>query len=349
MSYLMIVGGLLLLFLAGEALVRGSVGVARKFGVSELVIGLTLVGFGTSVPELVTSLQAVSRDAVGMSVGNVSGSNVANILLVLGVAALIRPILTNPKALARDFTVLVAATILFVVLVYLDAFSRGVGVALLFLLALYIGSSFVLDKEGNEASTMHAEEGELIETNDPLPIAALLTLGGFAGVIFGAKLLVTGGIDVAASFGVSETLIGLTIVALGTSLPELATAAVSAWRGKSDVALGTVIGSNIFNILGIIGATALVHPFSLFEGGPGVATEDYSSGPALGLDPGAALSSGQTLTWTDVSTLALSGFLVLLFAFTGKRIARWEGAIMLAGYFLYMGFLFGLVPTPFAP
>lgn len=348
MSYLMIIGGLVLLFVAGEALVRGSVGVARNFGISELVIGLTLVGFGTSVPELVTSLQAVSADAVGMSVGNVAGSNIANILLVLGVAALIRPILTNPSALARDFSVLVAATLIFVALVYYDLFSRGIGIGLVALLALYIGASFILDKGDNDASTMHADEGEIIETDDPLPIAALLSLGGIVGVVFGAKLLVTGGIDVAASFGVSETLIGLTIVALGTSLPELATAAVSAWRGKSDVALGTVIGSNIFNILGIIGVTAIVHPFSLLEGGPGVATEDYSAGPAMGLDPGAALASGQTLTWTDISTLALTGFLVLLFAFTGKRIARWEGCIMLAAYFLYMGFLFNIVPTPFA-
>lgn len=348
MSYLMIIGGLVLLFLAGEALVRGSVGVARKFGISELVIGLTLVGFGTSVPELVTSLQAVSKDAVGMSVGNVAGSNIANILLVLGVAALISPIITNPKALARDFSVMVAVTLIFIALVYLDIFTRPAGIALLVLLALYIVGSFLLDKGDNAASAMHAEEGEIIETTDPLPIAVLLAVGGIAGVIFGARLLVTGGIDIATMFGVSETLIGLTIVAIGTSLPELATVAVSAWRGKSDVALGTVLGSNIFNILGIIGATALIHPFSLFEGGPGTAPSDYSAGPALGLDPGAALASGQTLTWTDISTLALSGFLILLFAFTGKRLARWEGAMMLAAYMLYMGFLFGLVPTPFA-
>lgn len=348
MSYLMIIGGLLLLFAAGEALVRGSVGVARKFGISELVIGLTLVGFGTSVPELVTSLQAVSENAVGMSVGNVAGSNIANILLVLGVAALISPIVTNPKALARDFSAMVAVTLIFIALVYLDIFSRLAGIGLLALLGLYIVGSFMLDKGGDAASTMHAEEGEMIQTKDALPISLLLAFGGITGVIFGAKLLVTGGIDVATTLGVSETLIGLTIVAIGTSLPELATVAISAWRGKSDVALGTVLGSNIFNILGIIGATAIIHPFSLFEGGPGTATSDFSAGPALGLDPGAALASAQTLTWTDISTLALSGFLVLLFAFTGKRLARWEGAIMLAAYLLYMGFLFGLVPTPFA-
>lgn len=347
MSYLMIIAGLALLFLGGEALVRGSVGIARRFGVSELVIGLTLVGFGTSMPELVTSLQAVSADAVGMSVGNVSGSNVANILLVLGVAALIRPIITNPKALTRDFSVMVAVTLIFCALVYFDVFSRGVGFGLVGLLLLYIAGSFVLDSGAGDAAAMHAEEGELIETPDPLPVAALLAIGGVAGVVFGARFLVTGGIDVAATFGVSETLIGLTIVAFGTSLPELATAAVSAFRGKSDVALGTVIGSNIFNILGIIGVTAIVHPFSLHEGGPGLAAPDYSAGDALSgvTNP---LTDTIGLTWTDVSTLALSVFLVLVFAFTGKKIARWEGAVMLGGYLLYMGFLFGYVPTPFS-
>ena len=344
----MVIGGLVLLFAGGEALVRGSVGVARRLGVSELVIGLTLVGFGTSVPELVTSLQAVSNDAVGMSVGNVAGSNVANILLVLGVAALIRPIMTNPRALARDFSVMVGVTLIFVALVYYDIFSREVGLALVALLLLYIGASFVLDTgDDNATGAMHAEEGELIETPDPLPIALLLAFGGIAGVVFGARILVAGCIDIAAQYGVSETLIGLSIVALGTSLPELATAAVSAFRGKSDVALGTVIGSNIFNILGIIGVTAIVQPFSLGEGGPGFATSSYSSGDALA-GAGDPLANSISLTWTDISTLALSVFLVLIFAFTGKRLARWEGGVMLAGYLLYMGFLFGFVPTPFA-
>ena len=348
MSYLMILGGLVLLFVSGEALVRGSVGVARKLNVSELVIGLTLVGFGTSVPELVTSLQAVSEDAVGMSVGNVAGSNVANILLVLGVAALIRPIVTNPRALARDFSVMVAATLIFCVLVYYDVFTREAGLGLFALLLLYIGASFVLDTgDDNEVGAMHAEEGELIETTDPMPIAVLLAVGGIAGVIFGARILVDGGIEVASALGVSETLIGLTIVAFGTSLPELATAAVSAFRGKSDVALGTVIGSNIFNIFGIIGVTAIVHPFSLGDGGPGVATPGYSAGDALA-GSGNPLANNISLTWTDISTLALSVFLVLLFAFTGKRLARWEGGVMLGAYLLYMGFLFGYVPTPFA-
>ncbi len=343
MSYLMIIGGLVLLFLGGEALVRGSVGVARRLGLSELVIGLTLVGFGTSVPELVTSLRAVSQDAAGMSVGNVAGSNVANILLVLGVAALIHPIVTHPRALARDFSVMVGVTLLFAWLVYADLFTQPIGIGLVVLLVGYMIGSLMLDHGGGgEAAVMHAEEGELIETPDPLPVAVLLALGGIAGVVFGARILVTGSIDVAAQFGVSETLIGLTIVAFGTSLPELATAGISAMRGKSDVALGTVLGSNIFNILGIIGVTAIVHPFSLYDGGPGLAGSGFNIGDAI-----AGATNNVGLSWTDISTLILSIFLVFLFAFTGKRIARSEGAIMLAGYLLYMGFLFNIIPTPF--
>ena len=349
MSYMLIIGGLVLLFAGGEALVRGSVGVARKLGVSQLVIGLTLVGFGTSVPELVTSLQAVSRDAVGMSVGNVAGSNIANILLVLGFAALIRPILTKPSALARDFTVMVAVTAIFAALAYYDIFTRGAGITLVLLLFLYIGSSFVLDKGDGDAAHMHADEADVIEADDPLPMAVLLAVGGMVGVILGARFLVAGGIDVAQTHGISETLIGLTIVAIGTSLPELATAGISALRGKSDVALGTVLGSNIFNVLGIIGVTAVVHPFSLMTSaveplGDG-AGFDYSKALSSG---GEALTSGLGLTWTDISTLILSVFFVFLFALTGRRIARWEGAILLGGYLLYMGLLFNLVPTPFA-
>ena len=338
----MVLGGFALLFIGGEALVRGAVGIARKLGVSELVIGLTLVGFGTSIPELVTSLEAVFSGAEGMSVGNVAGSNVANILLVLGVATLISPITTNPRALARDFTVMIGVTLIFCALAYYDVFSRMVGFGLVALLLFYIVTSFLLDKgDNNEVAAMHAEEGELIETNDPIALAFFFAIAGIFGVVFGAQFLVNGGIDIATEYGVSETVIGLTLVAFGTSLPELATAAISAVRGKSDVALGTVLGSNIFNVLGIIGVTAIVHPFNLVGEGQGEASATYSAGEALA-------ATSDALTWTDISTLALSVFLVFIFAFTGRRIARWEGAVMLSGYILYIGFLFGYVPTPFA-
>ncbi len=330
MSYVLVVGGLVLLFLGGEALVRGSVGVARRLGVSELVIGLTLVGFGTSIPELVTSLRAINLDAVGISVGNVVGSNVANVLMVLGVAALIRPIKTHPKALARDFSAMVAATALFCVLVYLDFFTRAVGFGLVGLLLVYMGLSVVLDRAGGDVGELHADEAEAIETEDAAWLSGVLTVGGVAGVILGARLLVDGGVELASAFGVSEAVIGLSVVAIGTSLPELATSAVSALRGKSDVALGNILGSNIFNVLGIVGVTAAVHPFSVLERAPA--------------DAGSALANAapysSVLAWSDIGALALSVLLLLLFAFTGRRLARWEGGVLLFAYALYMATLF---------
>jgi len=336
MMWLMIGGGLALLFVGGEILVRGAVGVARQLGVSELVIGAILVGFGTSMPELVTSLRAVGEGAVGVAVGNVAGSNVANILLVLGVAAMIAPIVTKPRALARDMAVLVIATIAFALLVYFDLFTRTTGILLTAALLVYVVATLVLDGGSDtEAASMHADEAAAFDATDPLPIAMLLTVAGIAGVVFGARFLVDGSVNLARQFNVSEAVIGLTIVAIGTSLPELATSVVSALKGKADVAVGNVIGSSIFNIFGILGVTAIVKPFSVMD--------PAANATAAGI----ANSGGSLLTWLDISALILATFLLILFAITGKRIARWEGTIMLAGYVLFMLMLFDLVPTPF--
>lgn len=338
---LLIAGGFVLLFLGGEALVRGSVGVARRFGVSELIIGLTLVGFGTSVPELVTSLRAIETDAVGIAVGNVVGSNIANILLVLGVAALIAPIITHPKALARDTSFMVAVTIVLVLLVYFDLFTRPVGILLVVLLLLYILASLLLDLgKKNPAAVMHAEEGETVTAEDTLIVSLLLAVGGVILVVLGARLLVSGAVQLATAMGVSETVVGLSIVAVGTSLPEVATSAVAALRGKSDVALGNVLGSNIFNILGILGVTAMVHPFSVFSEEPAarsIMTADTEAQGTVSLP---------IVGWEHIGALLLSVFLLLLFAFTERRIARWEGLVLLGAYVLYLGMLFEWVPTP---
>ncbi len=335
----MIAGGLLLLFIGGESLVRGSVGVARRLGVSELIIGLTLVGFGTSVPELVTSLRAIETDAVGIAVGNVVGSNIANVLLVLGVAAMIRPILTNPRALARDSAFMVAVTIAFCGLIYFDLFTRPVGIALVVLLVAYVIGSLVWDQRSrNDAAHMHQEEAETFVTDESLVLAGLLAILGIVGVIFGARLLVDGGVQLARAAGISETVVGLTVVAIGTSLPELATSAISALRGRSDVALGNIIGSNIFNMLGIIGITAIVHPFSV------VAPQPAARSP-LGEDVQGVVEL-PLISMEDIGALILSVFALVLFAFTGRKIARWEGMVLLAGYCLYFGLLFDIIPTP---
>ncbi len=339
MMSLLILGGFVLLFAGGEALVRGSVGVARRFGVSQLVIGLTLVGFGTSLPELVTSLEALSMGAVGLSIGNVIGSNVANILLVLGVAALVAPILTSPRALARDGAVMLAVTLLFAALLWFDMFTRTVGIVLVGLLLFYLVLSVALDRRGDSAAAdMHQDEAEEFTSDDPLWLSSLLAIGGIVGVVVGAHFLISGGTDAARLLGVSETVIGISILAIGTSLPELVTSIMAARKGKADVALGNIIGSNIFNILGIIGISTIVFPFSVSG-----ATVDGSAPLEVAAMSFEAL--GSLVTWTDMGALALSVFLLGLFAYTGRKLARWEGAILLSGYILYLGLRFDLVPA----
>jgi cation:H+ antiporter len=213
----LILGGLVLLFAGGEILVRGSVGVARRLGMSELLIGLTLVGFGTSMPELVTSLQALSDGAVGISIGNVIGSNVANILLVIGAACLLSPIVTNPRALARDGLVMVAATIVFAGVVWIDGFTRLTGLIFVGVLVVYLAVSVILDRRrGSPTGNVHSGEAEVIETHGPLWISLGLAVAGIVGVVIGARFLVAGGSDLARAFGISETVIGLSIVAIGT-------------------------------------------------------------------------------------------------------------------------------------
>lgn len=336
---LLIIGGLVLLFAGGEFLVRGSVGVARRLGMSELLIGLTLVGFGTSMPELVTSLQALSDGSVGLSIGNVIGSNIANVLLVIGAACLISPIVTNPRALARDGLFMVAVTALFAAVIWIDGFTRLTGLIFIGILAVYLLVSVLLDRRrGSAAGAVHSGEAEVVETTEPLWISLLLALGGIVGVILGARFLVSGGSDLARVFGISETVIGLSIVAIGTSLPELVTSVVSALKGKADVALGNVIGSNIFNILGIMGISAAVFPFSL------MASREPAAGTPVDVS---AMEYGEMtslVTMQDMGALALSVFLLVLFAYTGRKLARWEGVVLLLSYAVYMALSFGLLP-----
>jgi cation:H+ antiporter len=332
MMYLFVLGGLILLFIGGEALVRGSVSVARKLNISELVIGLTLVGFGTSVPELVTSLQAVEQGAVGIAIGNVIGSNIANILLVLAVAAVISPIIVHPNVIARDGAVMIAVTALFCGLIWFGEFSRVAGFLLVTLLVAYLTFSLIADqRRQGPTAEMHKAEGEIVEAGFGLVAGILIAVAGLAGVVAGANLLVTGAVSLARSFGISETVIGLTIVAIGTSLPELATSVVAAYRKRADVALGNIIGSNIFNVLGILGITALVRPFGI--------RGDTSAEALAGDQPVSMVSS------IDIGALVLSVGLLILFALTGRQIARWEGAVLLTGYAVYMGLTFGLLPT----
>ncbi len=253
MTYLLFTLGLLGLFFGGEYLVRGASAVARHFGLSPIVIGLTIVGFGTSAPELLVSLQAALADppAPGIAIGNVVGSNIANVLLILGVSAAIAPLVIPARKLWRDLGFMLAATAILWVMLADGQVTRMEGILLLAGLAAFLTTAFLTGKE----------EGEEITLGDiPQWKAWAMTAGGLVVLVIGARLLVDSATEIARGFGISEAVIGLTIVAVGTSLPELATSAIAAIRKQTEIAVGNVIGSNIFNIFGILGTTAAIVP-----------------------------------------------------------------------------------------
>lgn len=259
MAYIQVVAGLVLLVFAGDYLVRGSVSMARRAGVSKLIIGLTIVAFGTSAPELVVGVDAVLNDAPTLALGNVVGSNIANALLVVGLPAIIAPMTCAAPRLGRNLMFMLVATVLFIGMAFGGAFAWQQGIILLAFLGLFIGYSIIRRKACPvEAAAEMEDMDELNQKPDSHGLSALMIVGGLVGLVFGADLLVAGSVDIAREFGVSEALIGLTLVALGTSLPELITALVAAVRGHCDVAVGNVIGSNIFNLLSIIGVASMV-------------------------------------------------------------------------------------------
>jgi cation:H+ antiporter len=265
MAGLMVLGGLVLLTLGGDALVRGAVAVARHFHVSPLLIGLTLVGFGTSTPELVTSIDAALSGSPGIAVGNVVGSNICNILLILGTAALLYPLRASLAAVRRDGSMMLLAALAAVAAALVGYINFWLGAAFLAVLAAYIIFTYRHERRHKDASAhMHAAEGHAVH---PAPhklwLSIVMTIGGLGLTIAGAHFLVEGAVTLARVAGISETIIGLTIVAVGTSLPELVTSVMAAIRRENDVALGNVLGSNIYNILGILGVTALITPVQI--------------------------------------------------------------------------------------
>jgi cation:H+ antiporter len=314
MTVLLVLSGLVLLGIGGELLVRGAVSLAEHWGVSPLLIGLTLVGFGTSTPELVTSVQAALADSPGIAVGNVVGSNITNVLLILGLTALILPIPAARAAFSRDGSMLGIATLACLAVVLVGEIGRSVGVLLLLALAAYVIASYLLERRSaGPSATLHTTEAALAPH---LRGSVVLLLTGFvAGLLvtmLGAYLLVEGSIRLARGLGVSETLIGLTIVAVGTSLPELVTSTLAARRGHSDVALGNIVGSNIFNIFGILGVTALVQP----------------------------IAAPAEIAGFDVWVLLASTAALLVVAVTSWRVTRLEGALLLVGYAAYLALKF---------
>jgi len=251
--------GLVLLLLAGDSLVKGAVNMSLRLGVPALIVSLTIVAFGTSAPELLISIQAIWDDVPGLALGNVVGSNTANVLLVLGVPALFATIQTRDHDTRSSYLQMVGASVLFIVLCFMGPLTWLSGIILLAALFAMLTTAFLSAKKHRKSAS--GDDEEEVEGADPnlvwWKIIGFLGLG-LLGLPIGARLLVDGSVNIARDFGISETVIGLTLVAIGTSLPELATTVMATIRRQADVALGNVIGSNMFNLLAIMGVASIV-------------------------------------------------------------------------------------------
>lgn len=251
--------GLVGLYFGAEWLLRGAIAVAQKLAIPTLIVSLVIVGFGTSMPELLVSVRAALTGSSDIALGNVVGSNTANILLIVGACAMIFPITHWDKGVKRDTYVMIAAAVLLLGLVQFEAIGRLAGLLMVAVLIAYIVYAYFHGKESMEELADEEVKHETLGTG----FMALLIAGGLATLFVGAELLVRGATNLARDFGVSEAVIGLTVVAVGTSLPELATGIMSALRKHSDIMIGNIVGSNIFNILFILGVTSIIQPISV--------------------------------------------------------------------------------------
>ncbi|MBM2294437.1 calcium/sodium antiporter [Sulfitobacter pseudonitzschiae] len=301
MDYVYLVAGLIGLFFGGEALVRGSVGIARRLAIPPLLIGLTVVGFGTSTPELLVSVDAAWRGVPDIALGNIIGSNIANILLIVGLTALVWPITVMGATLRRDTLVMVAAAVVLVPIFALGFMGWLSGIILVAGLVGYLIWAY---RTPGEAA---AEDDALPAPSSTLN-SVLWVIGGLVVLMVGARFLVDGSVNIARGFGVSEAFIGLTIVAVGTSLPELATSLIAAFRRQSEIAIGNIVGSNIFNVLGILGITAMITPIPVAD---------------------------RFLNFDLPVMIAVSLVLTALLL-TRPQIGRWMGVALLAGYLAYV-------------
>lgn len=314
LPYGLLLGGFAVLVLGADCLVAGASAVARRVGVSELVVGLTVVAFGTSTPELVVSLVAASQGLTEVAIGNVLGSNTFNVLVILGLAALIRPLHVTQSTVWKEIPLSLLAAALVGVMTadrWLDGatedtLSRVDGLGLLAFFCIFLVYMLGSAKKGPPVQAVsEAGAPSLAGAWTRVAVGLLLLVGGGRAVVAGA-------VEVAADLGLSEALISLTIVSAGTSLPELATSVVAAWRGKADIAVGNVVGSNIFNVFLILGTSTVISP--------------------LRFTPGREV---------DVLVAVVAGLFLFLAVFTGHRhrIDRWEGAVFVGAYLIYLGYL----------
>lgn len=312
-------GGVLLLLAGAEALVRGASALALRMGITPLVVGLTVVAIGTSSPELVVSIRAALEGQGGVAIGSVVGSNIANLALIVGFSAAISPMQVDRNVVRRDMPVMLFAMVLLIVFLLDGEIGRIEG-SILFSGALaYTVESIRASRKQTKAERKAEAEARLESGENVVQMAAtereqtpvwrnlLFVIGGIALLVYGADLLLVGAVELATQLGVSEAVIGLTLVALGTSLPELATTVVAALRGHGEIALGNAIGSNIFNVFGVLGPTALAVPLL----GTGISAD-------------------------VLAIMVLVGVLTLIFLITGGQTRRWEGGVLLATYIAYL-------------
>ena len=319
-SLLVFAGGLALLLVGSEAFVRGAAALAARLGVAPVIIGMTVVAFGTSTPELVVSVLAARSGSAGIAFGNVVGSNIANIGLLRGITALVRPLVVHRSMVTREIPMMLLACGAGLALAPdglhsggADRLARGDGVALLLFFVVFLYYT-IQDARRQRADVFLEESAAAVPAapKDGFALMLLLVVGGLAGVVGGGHFLVQGAVDLARGWGVPDTVIGLTLVAVGTSVPELATSLVAARRGHADLALGNIVGSNIYNMLFILGIASSIAPVDVPAGGR-----------------------------IDLLVMTVFSVALLPLARTGHRLSRVEGFVLLAGYAAYTAWLVG--------
>ena len=315
-------GGFVLLYFGAEWLVKGSSSLARSLGVTPIVIGLSVVAFGTSAPELVVSLISSIKGKSMIAVGNVVGSNICNIALVLGLSALFNPIKSDPSVIRRDIPIMLAISLYLLVLSINNTLGRIEGATLFAGIIAYTFINYYLAKKETREAVGGGEKTAAIESElEEIGYIAsrskqiLLVIVGIAGVVGGAQMVVESAVFIMTELGVSEKFIGLTIVAFGTSLPELATSVVAAMRGEMDISIGNLVGSNVFNIMSVLGAASLVRPIPI---------------------PGGFFASG---LWIDYLVMLFTSFLPWLLMRKTYTVDRKGGAILLTCYVGYLTYL----------
>ena len=312
-TLLLFVAGIVLLIGGAELLVRGASRLASAVGISPLVIGLTVVAFGTSAPELAVSIQASLAGQADIALGNVVGSNIANVLLILGISALIVPLVVSAQLVWLDVPLMIGASVLLLLLALDGTIGRWDGALLFAGIAAYTGFLIRQSRRETAAALVSGAEPEASTGGGGWLSNALLVLVGLALLVLGSRWLVNGAVQVATLLGVSQLIIGLTVVAVGTSLPEIATSVLASLRGERDIAVGNVVGSNLFNILSVLGISAMVAP--------------------------AGVPVAHAALTFDIPVMIAVAVACLPIFFTGHLIARWEGAVFLAYYIAYTMYL----------